>query len=354
MTMQTNTGKTLPNPRRARQVCALLASIAVLASPQMAMAQLAPPPAGIVLGVPDNGQAAQSPLAPPPSITLELNGPAASPSGRWQTEPFRVGFLADPAPEHQRTRMIPFVRHLEGIVQRPVDLIAYPQSRGLVFALDQDQLDYVIAPSALLATAHLKCACLVPLALQPVGDGALGYFSTIATRADGAIGSIDDLVDRQIVVVGEDSLVAHQMGFAELSRAGRDLPTPQDAVYVPSMAQASDLVMDGQADAILYWSQQETGHILFDQAPASALSSEDRGRLRIIWRSRPLVATSHAYHGALEDEMAERLSVMLERLHSTNGDAFYALDEGSGRPFARIGMDDYQPFFDAVRYWNQN
>lgn len=288
------------------------------------------------------------PLGPPPaSITLNVEG-RTTPEG----EVFRVGFLADAAPGHQRRLYLPFRSHLEAVLSRPVELVPFRDARGLMMAIQRQDIGYAMAPSSVFVAAHRLCACVTPLGTQPNRDGSVGLFSVLIAPEDGPIAGLGDLDDARVAVVGEGSVVAHRVGLSEIWR--NEVRLNEDGLlFSATLQDAADAVITGQADAILSWSRQGEGSVVFDQEPASGLSEEVRSGLRMVWRSRPVPSVTHFAHADLPEPLGETLQSMLLNLTGRDGDAFDAIDLGSGRGFVAQEMSDYDPLLDAYTYWDQ-
>ncbi|MFK7793355.1 MAG: phosphate/phosphite/phosphonate ABC transporter substrate-binding protein [Devosiaceae bacterium] len=289
-----------------------------------------------------------APLAPPSAgLTLNLESQNA-PRG----EVFDVGFLADAAPGQQQRQLLPFRRHMEAVLLRPVELLPYRDARALIQAMRRGNVDYAIAPSSLFAATHRACACVEPLASQPNLDGSSGLVAALLSSENGPIGTLADLDQARITVVGEGSAVAHRIGLAELWLADVRL-NPDKIAFSDTLEAAVTLLAGDEADAILTWSRQAEGSTLFDQEPFNALDQDARANLRFVWRSRAIPTQTHFAHTGLEAETIATLRAMLTRLTGTNGDAFDALDQGSGRAFVTRTLSDYQAVFDAFSYWDQ-
>ncbi len=288
------------------------------------------------------------PLDPPPaSITLDVDRPS-TPEGAV----FRAGFLADAAPSHQRRLYLPFRDHMEAVLQRPVELVPFRDARSLMMAMQREDIGYAMAPASIFVAAHRLCACVTPLGSQPNRDGSDGVFAVALVAEDGAVEDLGDLTDKRLAIVGEGSVVAHRVGIAELERAELAFE-PDQLTFAATLAEAANYLETGDVDAILSWSRQADGAILFDREPASALSDETRANLRVLWRSRPVPDSTHFIHTGLPEPLAEMLQTMLIGLTGTDGDAFDAIDQGSGRGFVARAMADYAPLLEAFDYWDR-
>jgi ABC-type phosphate/phosphonate transport system substrate-binding protein len=288
------------------------------------------------------------PLDPPPaSITLDVDRPSA-PEG----EVFRAGFLADAAPGHQRQLYRPFRDHMEAVLQRPVELVPFRDARSLMMAMQREDIGYAMAPASIFIATHRLCACVAPLGSQPNRDGSDGVFAAVLVVDDGTVDDLGDLADKRLALVGEGSVVAHRVGLAELDRAELGFQ-PDQLRFAATLAEAVGHLETGEADAILSWTRQADGAILFDREPARALPNEIRADLRILWRSRPVPGSTHFIHAGLPELTAEALQAMLIGLTGTDGDAFDAIDQGSGRGFVARQMVDFAPLLDAFDYWDR-
>ncbi len=294
---------------------------------QIDVRDLDPPPAGITLGVDQGDQ----------------------PEG----DAFRVGFLADAAPGHQRTLYRPYRDYLEQVLQRPVEFVPFRDARGLVLAMQRESISYGMAPGSVFAATHRSCACVEALGTQPNRDGSIGFFSVLLV-ADGPQSPRDlgDIDGAALAIVGEDSVVAHRVGMSELWRA--ELVLNEDEMsYVTSIEDAHSVLLAGGAQAILTWARQADGRVLFDREPFATLSQEARAQLRLLWRSRPMPAFTHYAHRNLDNQILATLRDGLLGLTGRDGDAFDAIDLGSGRGFEPLDISDFQPYLDAYSYWDQ-
>lgn len=269
-----------------------------------------------------------------------------------QGDVFRAGFLADSAPGHQRIMLRPFRDHMEQVLQRPVELVGFRDARAMVQAVRRGNLEYAMAPGSVFAAAHRACACVEPLGAQPNRDGSHGLLGAVLTAKNGRVASMADLDRARLVIVGEGSVVAHHVMLAELWRADIELDDARIA-FAASLPQANAMLNDGQADAILTWSRQAEGAVLFDAPPFNVLATEQRDGLSIVWRTRTLPSHTHFAHSDLTDATRDALRAMLLGLTGSNGDAFEAVDTGSGRAFLARELDDYAPYLDAYSYWDQ-
>lgn len=303
--------------------------------------------AGFGLAQSNDAPITSRPLGPPPaSITLDVENRNA-PDG----DVFRVGFLADAAPGHQRSLYLPFRSHLEAVLSRPVELVPFRDARGLMMAIQRQDIGYAMAPSSVFAATHRLCACVTPLGTQPNRDGSQGLFSVLLALEGGSIGGLDDAADARLAIVGEGSVVAHRVGLSELWRTDLQL-SPENVLFTETLQEAADALAAGQADAILSWSRQADGRVMFDREPASTLSDEVRSNLRVVWRSRPVPGYTHFTHLDLPEPLSETLQAMLIELTGRNGDAFDAIDQGSGRGFVARDLGDYDPLLEAFVYWD--
>lgn len=318
---------------------AISAGLVLVLSASTAIAQsnatpstLAPPPAGLTLVLPQ--AASQTPSAPA----------------------FTIGFLSGTAPDFERQRLAAFVRHVEGTLNRRVELIPMREARGLMGGLEGGSLSYAILPGALVSATAALCACIEPLASQPNGDGSLGLHAVLISAADGAFVTLSDLEKlgaARLAIVGQGSVVAHHIGLSELSRAGVRLPADEQIVFTESLAQAASMLAEGEVEAILGWSRQAQGSLLMDGEPEAGLSAQMRQNLRIVWRSRAVPGATHVVRSDVPDDDRALLRSMLGALESTNGDAFDSVDSGSGRGLVSVTLDDFAPYDAALAYWRQ-
>lgn len=306
-----------------------------------------PVDAGLSLAQSNDGPITSRPLGPPPAgITLDVESRNA-----LDGDVFRVGFLADAAPGHQRSLYLPFRSHLEAVLSRPVELVPFRDARGLMMSMQRQDIGYAMAPSSVFAATHRLCACVIPLGTQPNRDGSHGLFSVLLAPEESSIDGLGDAADARLAIVREGSVVAHRVGLSELWRTDLQL-NPENFLFTATLQEAADALATGQADAILSWSRQADGSVMFDREPASTLSDEIRSNLRIVWRSRPVPGYTHFAHLDLPEPLSETLQAMLIELTGRNGDAFDAIDQGSGRRFVARDLDDYDPLLEAFVYWD--
>ncbi len=291
---------------------------------------------------------AQSSAPPAAGLTLNLETGSAP-----QGEVFRVGFLADSAPGHQRIVLRPFRDHLERSIERTVELVAYRDARALIQAMRRGRVDYAMAPGAVFAASYRACTCVVPLASQPNRDGSDGLFSAVLASRTGSIDALDDLDRARIAVVGQGSVVAHHVGLAELWRAEVALDDER-LQFVASLHEGQALLARGDVDALLAWTRQAEGKVVFDAAPLNTLPQEARDTLSFVWRSRPIPTYTHFVHSDVSAQLQNTLRALLVGLTGRSGDAFEAVDSGSGRAFLARTVDDYAPYLDAYSYWDQS
>lgn len=306
---------------------------------------------------PPSSAASSNPsLDPPPAgvtLTLPDGGPTLVPGSNVDGQPFRIGFLANTAPGNQQILMAPFRNHVERSLNRPVEFIPFHEARGLVMAMEQKTISYAIGPGSILAATHTLCSCVAPLGVQLNADGSRGLFSVLIVPEDGTVLDPEELLAERLIVVGEGSVVAHQIGLSDLWAQGVRLDPDQNLHFAPSLTEAVELVQAGQADAILSWTRQADGGILFAAPPAHQLEEDVRSGLRIIWRSRPVLGLSHYAHRDLGDALIDQLRELLIELAGRDGEAFFAVDQGSGRPFVATSIADYAPHMDALAYWSR-
>lgn len=301
---------------------------------------LAPPPAGVTLTLPDGGPT----LIPGADTTVNA---APSPA------PFRIGFLANSAPGDRQALLMPFRVHLEQSLNRPVEFIPFREARGLVVAMEQTSISYAIAPGSVLAATHALCSCVAPLGTQANADGSSGLFSVLIAPADGPVRHAEDIRADRLIIVGQGSVIAHQIGLSDLATQDVRFDRDQAFEFATSLTQAVEQVQAGQADAILSWTRQADGGVLFATPPAHQLDDDVRAGLRIVWRSRPVLGLSHYAHRDLGEVLLGQLRTILTQLAGTNGEAFYAVDQGSGRPFVATSITDYAPHMDALAHWSR-
>ncbi|MBV6657074.1 MAG: PhnD/SsuA/transferrin family substrate-binding protein, partial [Devosiaceae bacterium] len=256
----------------------------------------------------------------------------------------------------QRERLAPFARHLEGVLDQPVEIVLFREGRGLMMALRRGQMRYAVAPGALVASTQMLCTCIEPLAVQQTITGGTGTFAALAVRADGPVASLEQaakLDADRVAIVDEGSVVAHRIGLSDLRLDGVGFPEDGAFVFVPSLGRGAAALHAGDVDAVLFWTRQARGDVLTSEVPVHTLDEASRNDLRVVWRSRPALGLTHVVQADLPDEQKDGLQSALVRLIGQNGDAFDAIDGGSGQPFSAISMAELQPYVDAFETWSR-
>ncbi|MEM6381502.1 MAG: PhnD/SsuA/transferrin family substrate-binding protein [Pseudomonadota bacterium] len=292
--------------------------------------------------------------APPAGLTLTLPTVQEPQGPTLEGEVFRVGVLASVTPDRQRARLDPYRRHLESVLSRPVEFVPYREARGLMLAASRGQLSYAIAPGSLVAATASLCGCVEPLAAQPTHLGLAGLFAALAVPASSSItspGTLETLTADRLVIVGENSVVAHHIGLSELSRAGLGVRADANYQFASSLTDAAEALTDGRADAALFWTPQAAGPQMSAGVPAHDLTADQRNELRIVWRSPPAIGETHFAHTQLSADVQQALQSSLILLANQNGAAFDAIDNGSGKAFVTTTLSDYRPYTDALRFW---
>lgn len=301
----------------------------------------------------DNGSRA----APPAGVTMTLPNAAPAPTASPAGDVFRVGYLTSADPGDQRRRLTPFEQHMEGTLSRPVELIPFREARGLMSAIQRGQVEYGIGPGSVFASLNVQCGCVEPIATQPSRSGVRGLFAGLVVRQDDALNrsqAFDELSPSRIGIIGEGSVVAHRVGLSELVQSGVSVPVGSEADYLffENLDEGVNQLLGNQADALLIWTRQSSGEIFDSEPPAHTLTPEEKQQLRIIWRSRPVFEQTHFVSTELGSDFRERLTQMIINVAFQNGDAFDAIDQGSGRPFEEVSLSDYAPLVDALRTWS--
>lgn len=272
---------------------------------------------------------------------------------------FRVGMLATRGAAYLQAQSEPFRKYLQEGLERPVEVVAFPNMKALIAAHTAKQVDYATYPASAFAMAQAACGCLIPVAAPVPSSGDIGTYVILVVNAEGPIKSLADMTGRSMALSSKSAAIPYHMGMNELRLAGlnpeRDLST---VIVGDNPATALTQLQKGEVDAALVWSSTAFNQNLLTAPGAvsaftQSLKAKQGKRYQepnflTIWQSRPIPTAPHVVHKDVSKQDRAELTTLLKDLNQDNPQAYDAIERTHAGGFRSIKLEDYAPLLDIA------
>lgn len=269
-----------------------------------------------------------------------INAPGFGQDWRAKIKEVRFGISSSENAEHAMARNEPFRVYLQEKLGVPVKLFRSADYAGLIEAMRTGNLEFARLGPANYALANK----LMGEGVQPVlrdldNEGAEGYYSVLAVKADSPYKSIDDLKGKTIGWADPNSTSGYQYPSYFLRKAGYD-----DKVFFGKTAFSGShengiiaLLQGTYEVAATHWTNETRGNIQRMEEKGMI----PKGQTRIIWKS-PLIPNSPwVTRTDLPKELQDLYVEALKKLPSDGPEAWKILTDGKVKGLVPAKHEDY-------------
>lgn len=245
---------------------------------------------------------AQSGTPRPEALPQECPAPTEVP------DTLRFGATPYAGPEVLREQFEPIVNYLSESLERPVRLVPTDSYGALLEQLEKGEVDLVSLSPLTYVRAKERMPCLQQMLMQ-VTNGSTYYSSHIVVHQDAPLASVEDLKDKRIAFVSEDSTSGYLFPVAYLQENGIDVDDYFDkVVFAGDHLRAINMLLTGEVDAAATFSN------IFSPARADGI---DVGSLRVLAITGRIPYDAVCARPGLDRKLVEEVAMHLFHLNST-------------------------------------
>ncbi|WP_375459529.1 phosphonate ABC transporter substrate-binding protein [uncultured Enterovirga sp.] len=195
-----------------------------------------------------------------------------------------------------------------------------------------------------------------PLANQKHETGVNGYYSVIYVRADSPYKSIDDLKGKTLAFVDPNSTSGNQAPRFFLQRAGKDAEKFFGKTFFAGSHENAVLALaQGTTDAAANLWNSETDTTI-TRMNAKGMLKDISGKeltqkdFRVVFKSDFLPEGPFSVLSTLPDDLKSKIKQALLDLPKKDKATFDKLSDGKDLSLEPVGLKDFQPIIDMVRF----
>jgi phosphonate transport system substrate-binding protein len=291
------------------------------------------------------------------ATALALLAAAPALAQDWKTDyaVVKFGILSGENEQDRIQRYTPLEEYLEATLGVDVEIFTAGNYDGVIQALAARQIEFAFLGSSAYAAAFTATeGQVIPLLSSQNQSGRTGYFSTIVTRCDSGITSIEDLQGRTLAFADPDSTSGYAVPYFNLVQQGIEPTTYFAAVPFSGSHEAGvSGVVNGTFDAAATYEDTELNGVYQNMENKGMI---DRDVVCKIWQSPEITSGPLTAHAALPAGLIEAMTAAVEAFPAADPEGFKALtgfdaaDEDPTVGYVRVTHDRYQWIVD-MRAW---
>jgi phosphate/phosphite/phosphonate ABC transporter binding protein len=281
-------------------------------------------------------------------MTGWISGPVSA------VEPLRFGVVSLDAPSLALRKYQPLADYLSQKLGQPVDLVPQNTWNSMILSLASSRLDYGIMSTGAYAAARHHCDCVEPLVKAELSSGLEGYHAIMITLDQGPVTALNELQERSVTVVGENSTGPHYLAINQLQKQGIMLPESGNTIlFSDDIREAANALLTGKTDVLITWSWMDKPQNQGFGAGALSHIPEDMQQklfpvMRLLWSSPPVPLPPHVVRINLADPVKNRLQEALLSLSEDNPELFMSIAEGNSVQYVSAIASDYSLIVEAM------
>lgn len=279
-------------------------------------------------------------LAAAVAITALTTLPAMAEDWRKQFPELRFGISSGENEKDAVARYEPFAAYLSRKLGVPVKITRGTDYAAVVEALRSDNIEFAtFGPASYALARKVMGDRVVPVAVTREMDGATGYYSVIAVKADSPYQSLEDLKGKSLAFADPNSTSGYAVPTYFMKKNGIDPATFFSATaFAGSHELGVVALVNGTFDAAATsWTNPERGNIQRMEEKGMI----PKGSTRIIWKSDLIPNSPWVVRGDLPDELKAAFTEALFAFPQEDLEAQKRVSDGKWSAFAPARHEDY-------------
>jgi phosphonate transport system substrate-binding protein len=269
-----------------------------------------------------------------------LTRPAQAQSWKAKFPELRMGVSSAENEAGALARHEPVAKYLTEKLGVPVKIYRVADYAGLVEAMNGDKLEFSrFGPAVYSLGRRIMGEKLQPVLRDVDKNGAEGYYSVVAVKADSPFQSIADLKGKSFAFADPNSTSGYAFPSFYLKQQGFDPKVHFSNTNFSGSHETSVLaVARGQYDAAAtFWTNETSGMIQRIEGKGML----PKGSLRIIWKSPLIPASPFCVRADLPDELKTAVIDAMVTMKDASPDTWKTFTDGEVLRFAPAKHEDY-------------
>jgi phosphonate transport system substrate-binding protein len=284
------------------------------------------------------------------AMAATIISPALAQEWKKQFPELSIGISSGENENDAIARTQPYADYLSRTLGVPVKIVRGTDYAAVIEAMRAEQIQFASIGPANYALARKVMGDLVaPVAVARDKDGALGYYSVIAVRADSTYQTLEDIKGKNFAFADPNSTSGYAVPSYYLST---ELNTTADeyfgeVAFSGGHEQSVIALTNGTFEAVATHQVNETsGNI--PRMVSKGMIPE--GSTRVIWQS-PLIPNSPVVMRTdLPEELKKAFTDAIFAFAEADPDAFNQLHSGNSKGYAPAKHEDYLDVIAITEY----
>lgn len=281
--------------------------------------------------------------------------PAAAQDWKTDYAVVKFGILSGENEQDRIQRYTPLEEYLQETLGVEVEIFTAGNYDGVIQALAAGQIEFAFLGSSAYAAAYTATdGNLIPLLTTQNKSGRTGYFSTIVTRCDSGIASIEDLAGKTLAFADPDSTSGYAVPYYNLVQEGYEPTTYFAAIPFSGSHEAGVAgVANGTFDAAATYEDTELNGIYQNMERKGMIDADVVCK---IWTSPEITSGPLTARADLPEGLITAMTDAVEAFPAANPEGFALVtgfdpaDEDPTVGYYRVDHERYQWIVD-MREW---
>jgi phosphonate transport system substrate-binding protein len=281
--------------------------------------------------------------------------PAAAQDWKTDYAVVKFGILSGENEQDRIQRYTPLEEYLQETLGVEVEIFTAGNYDGVIQALAAGQIEFAFLGSSAYAAAYTATdGNLIPLLTTQNKSGRTGYFSTIVTRCDSGIASIEDLAGKTLAFADPDSTSGYAVPYYNLVQEGYEPTTYFAAIPFSGSHEAGVAgVANGTFDAAATYEDTELNGIYQNMEKKGMIDADVVCK---IWTSPEITSGPLTARADLPEGLITAMTDAVEVFPAANPEGFALVtgfdpaDEDPTVGYYRVDHERYQWIVD-MREW---
>jgi phosphonate transport system substrate-binding protein len=281
--------------------------------------------------------------------------PAAAQDWKTDYAVVKFGILSGENEQDRIQRYTPLEEYLQETLGVEVEIFTAGNYDGVIQALAAGQIEFAFLGSSAYAAAYTATdGNVIPLLTTQNRSGRTGYFSTIVTRCDSGIASIEDLAGKTLAFADPDSTSGYAVPYYNLVQEGYEPTTYFAAIPFSGSHEAGVAgVANGTFDAAATYEDTELNGIYQNMEKKGMIDADVVCK---IWTSPEITSGPLTARADLPEGLITAMTDAVEAFPAANPEGFALVtgfdpaDEDPTVGYYRVDHERYQWIVD-MREW---
>jgi phosphonate transport system substrate-binding protein len=281
--------------------------------------------------------------------------PAAAQDWKTDYAVVKFGILSGENEQDRIQRYTPLEEYLQETLGVEVEIFTAGNYDGVIQALAAGQIEFAFLGSSAYAAAYTATdGNVIPLLTTQNKSGRTGYFSTIVTRCDSGIASIEDLAGKTLAFADPDSTSGYAVPYYNLVQEGYEPTTYFAAIPFSGSHEAGVAgVANGTFDAAATYEDTELNGIYQNMEKKGMIDADVVCK---IWTSPEITSGPLTARADLPEGLITAMTDAVEAFPAANPEGFALVtgfdpaDEDPTVGYYRVDHERYQWIVD-MREW---